>query len=333
MRASMTEGSETQMKLLKHIKTFFANPTSDRYRDKRAWYASELTKDARDIYWRATGEQGKQPDLLGSMRMGLGNAIEAYIVNDVIAKAHFFGLHVLGTQTTIGSSAPVNVDGRLDALLVEREGDTFGTPYVLEIKSKWGYGASLVAANHEPSTDHLAQLGYYLRDLSSKGVTSEGILLYVPFADKAFGDLVAVYCKYDSATDTVRAYGSQSVYEEEMREMDISLQIQPLLDRMKTIEGYIERKELPPAESQYKYALTPEFLDSVSDSQLRAAAKNERVLGDWAILYSDFKELHVKHQGGVFGYTQAELDILNRELAKRFPNGAASKALKLKAAG
>jgi hypothetical protein len=320
------------MKLMDKLREFLTQYEDARHRDRRAWYASEITKDARDLFWRRTGVPETNPgDIIGKLRMGGGKAIEKWLMYDVLGKMHFFGLHIVGSQTKIGGSEPVAIDGDLDGLLVEREGDEYGQPYVLEIKTKWGYGAKLFCDSRDPGEAYMSQMGYYLRDLSSKGVTNRGMFLFMPMGDSTFGDLILISCKYDAATDTVTAYESQSIHEEAPRPLDISFAMGPALQRLKELEGYIERNELPPADKQYKYPLTPELLDSLSDSNLRAAAKNEKVIGDWSISYSDYKYLHIKEQGGVSGYTQEELDLLNNELAKRFPQGAAAKAKKAKA--
>jgi hypothetical protein len=300
------------MKLIETLKNIILTHSEPRYRDRRSFYASELTKDARDLFWRLTGVPETNPsDLVSKIRMGLGSAIEGYIVQQLKAGS-LYGLKFLGTQIPIGGSEPVKVDGYLDGLVEDEQGNK----YVIEVKSKWGWGASFFMRDLDPGESYMAQMGYYLRDLSAKGVTNKGIFIFVPIGDDTFGDLVAIYCEYDSTTDTVRAYSSENT-QGETRPLNISLQLGPVLQKLKDTEGYVQRNELPPVDKQYKYPLTPDVLAAASDAAIKKAAANEKVLGDWEISYSSFKAMHMQLQGTAGGYSEDELALLNEELGKR----------------
>jgi hypothetical protein len=306
--------------LVERIRRFFAEYSKPRYRDRRGFYASGLLSDARDLYWEATKQKATNPtDYVGHLRMLIGKAIETELTNKVLANLHFFGLHMVGAgeQIPIGGSSPA-VDGYLDGLFVERQGDNFGKPWVLEIKVKNGYGANLFVKDMNPGDEYLAQLGYYLRDLNSKGVTDRGIFLFILNSDANMGEMVEIECNYDAASDEVRATKATFI-SGATHSINFSLKLTPVLERLQMIERCVKAGALPPVEKVYKHVLTPDYLASMSDNQLKVALKGEKVHGDWQVSYSKFKNLHVKEQGTVLGYTPQELTLLAEEYKRRVP--------------
>lgn len=293
-----------------------------RFRDRRGYYASSLGKDMRDLYWEATGEPETNPtDLVGSLRMNCGTWIEKGIVNDVLTKLHLFGMHLLSNpnkQTPIGGSDP-GIDGYLDGLLVERKGDEFSKkPWALEIKTKYGYGATLFKQSYEVSEDYCFQLGYYLRELHRKGVTNRGLFLFVLIGDNTLGEIVEILAKYEAETDEVVLWEANHIDGTSVA-LNQRVRLQPALDRLKALDGYVARRELPPVDKQHKYPLTAELLSEASDTVIRAMVKGEKVLGDWQIAYSRFKQKHLELQGA--GYTAEEMQQIHAEYSRRFPKG------------
>lgn len=317
--------------LVERIRKYFLDYKEPRYRDRRGWYISEVLKDMRDLYWRATGVKETNPtDLQGYLRMFMGKAVEEAITTNILSNLHWFGLHAYGgnKQIPVGSSGP-NVDGYLDGLLVERgkEGK-FSEPYVLEIKVKSGYGADLFKFNPDPGPDYMAQIGLYLRDLNAKKVTNQGLFLFVLLSDKSYGEMIEVECIYDEKIDTVTAHTARYLLSGDTKSINVRLELLPVIQRIRKVEAYIEKKELPPAQYVYKYPLTPEFLGSVSDKDLKAAVEGTKVLGDWQVKYSSFKDLHIQTQGGGLGYTDTELALLDAEYRARHPRSKASEKRK-----
>lgn len=321
--------------LVERIRRFFAEYKEPRFRDKRGWYASGLLSNARDLYWAATGEKETNPtDLTGNLRMLVGKAIERELTEKVLNNLHWFGLHAFGgsAQIPIGGSDPA-VDGYLDGLLVERSADgSFGKPWVLEVKVKTGFGADLFKAECNPGPEYLAQMGYYLRDLSAKGKTDRGIFLFVLVSDKSFGEMIEVECKYDQATETVTAYKATHIGGDE-KALNFSLEMKPVLARLRAVEQAVRSGVLPPSEHRYKHPLTPAFLASVSDAQLKKACDGQKVLGDWQIQYSRYKEKHLEAEGTQLGYSDAELRILCDEYKRRKPRSKVGANLALAATG
>lgn len=309
------------MRLVSKIKEFFSKYREPRYRDRRAWYASDLTKNMRDLYWGATGERETNPtDLKGEIRMLLGKIIEDGIDKYILSNLHFFGIHAFaGSQVTIGGSDP-HVDGKLDKMMVERIGDKFEKPWVLEIKTKYGKGADFFKNTMDPGTNYLAQLGYYLRDLNKKGVTNQGMFLFVLVSDMNFAEFVQILCRYDESKDEIIAYEAETMLDGRGTQViDYRLKLGPVIERLKVLEKHVAEKTLPPAEHKYKFPVTIELIDAQSDSTIRTVLDGAKVLGDWEISYSRYKNKHVELEKTQLGYTQAELKLFEEVYLARHP--------------
>lgn len=308
------------MNLIAKIVEFFEKYRQPRFRDKRgAFDASAIMANARDLYWKSTGEKETNPtDYTGNMRMRIGKWIENGLNQEILQNLHWFGVHAYGgEQTPIGGSDP-DINGYLDAILVQRVGDKFGKPVVMELKTKQGYGADLLCQSYDPGPSYLAQLGYYLKDLHEKGFTNEGMFIFILLSDSRYGEMVQIDCRYDEMTDEVIAYKARHVFGDE-RDIDFRLKLTPALQRLQLIKQQIESGELPSAEHFYKMPLTPNTLAGVSDAQLRKAIAGEKILGDWEIAYSRFKDKHIEMEGSAKEYTDEELAVLRSEYARRHP--------------
>lgn len=288
-----------------------------RFRDRRGHYASSAFADMRDQYWGMTGEKETNPtDFWGKMKMMVGSAVEAQLIKEYFSDMHFYGVHLLGTQVPVGASDPA-WDGALDVLIAYKGEDGKYKKYVIEIKTKSGYGANLLNDNPEASVEYLAQLGLYLKDLDKKGVTNEGCLLYTLLSDANFGRLVVIRCRYDSKTDEIVAFEAENM-DGTLTVLNQRLKIGDIEERWKKLEEYTKSKKLPPVDKIYKYPLTPEFIDSLSDTKMREAISGKKVFGDWQIAYSRYKDKHMELQKGP-GYTEQEVALLRKAYLVRHP--------------
>jgi hypothetical protein len=287
------------------------------YRDRRAHYASGNLACLRDQYWAWKKEPETNPtDFTGSMKMLVGNAIEQGLVTSILNKLHFVGWHIIGTQVPVGGSNP-NWDGYLD-LLMARKTDEGWSKFVVEIKTKSGYGADLFWQKPEPSNEYMTQIGLYLRDLTLKGVTSNGLFLYVLLSDNTFGQLVSIYCTYNKETDTVtashfeRSDGSSG-------ELNLSLDLAAALDRWRILDQHLSSNTIPGGEYRYKYELTPELLREIPDPKLKKIAEGSLILGDWQPVYSRYKNKQLLVDGIVPERTEEEKALARSEYRRRHP--------------
>lgn len=299
------------MNLIPVIQKHAEADRQQRFRDTRAFYASSALSCLRDQYWSAIGEPSTNPpDMLGKMKMMVGSAIEAGIVKEFFSDLHWYGVGLLGTQVPVGGSNP-NWDGYLDALVYDQKTKQ---KYVIELKTKSGFGADILHSGNsnmgiEPfvvSDEYLAQLGLYLKDLSEKGVTNEGCLMYVLLSDNHFGKLLQISCRYEEATKEIVAYRGACTDGVE-RELDQRLNIGKILDRWAKLQKLVAEKKCPPGEYKYKYQITRELLEKQSDATLRKMLQGQKVLGDWQVIYSRYFNKQLEVDGIERGYTTAEL--------------------------
>jgi hypothetical protein len=318
------------MNIPKLLIRFFEKFEKPRYRDRRAHYASSALSDLRDLYWELTGVPvTNPPDFKQSITMSIGNWVEQGLIKDVIGNLHFFGLHLAGTQIPVGGSNPA-WNGYLDALVCERIGDKMQQPVVVEIKTAHGYGADLLHRTLEVKEGYLAQLGLYLKDLHEKGITNEGVLLYVLLSDKSFGEVVTVRVRYDVGTNTAIAYEGQRL-DGTVQVLDQRLALSPILARFKKLSQYVEEKKEPAADYQYKRDLTPEFLAEQSDNALKQAANGEKILGDWQPRYSRYFNRILEVDKVKREYTPSEIALIRAEIERRKPIKAAEAKAKRQA--
>lgn len=247
----------------------------------------------------------------------LGNAIEDAIVKNWLSDLHWYGAHLLGTQVPVGGSDP-NWDGYLDALISEEQEDgTFKTK-VVEIKTAYGYGADLFSKSFEIKEDYMGQLGDYLKDMHNKGVTNEGMFLYLLMSDRSFGTLITIDCYYDPETNHIYATEAKSS-DGTKKTLSQSLDLGITEARRKKLEMHLQEKTVPEPEYQYKYPLTTELIDSLSDAKLRDMIRGNRVEGDWRVKYSDYKDKQLEVDGVSPGYTKDEIEILRAAYKRRHP--------------
>ncbi len=304
------------------IKKFVEIVTADsraRYRDRRAHYASSNLKCMRDQYWEWKKEPITNPsDFVGSMKMLVGSAVEDGITKNVLSKLSFLGHHVLGTQVPVGGSNP-DWDGYLDALMAKPTEDGNWEKYVVEIKTKSGYGANFFYDDPVPTDDYLVQLGLYLKDLSEKGVTNKGCLFYVLLSDKHFGTVVQINCVFEDNTLFVQ---DANYSDGKTKALNISYDMKKPLTRMLALNEYLRTNNTPDGEYDYKYDLTPEVLrdtKELSDARLKKIIAGQIVYGSWRPLYSRYKNKQLKLDGITPERTAEEKSLARAEYKRRHP--------------
>lgn len=287
------------------------------YRDRRAHYASGNLTCLRDQYWQWKKEPETNPtDFLGSMKMMVGNAVEDGIVKNLLSRLHFIGWHIIGTQVPVGGSNP-NWDGYLDVLMAKKT-EAGWDKFVVEIKSKSGFGADLFWQKPEPSPEYMTQLGLYLRDLHNKGVTDHGLFLYLLLSDSHFGEFVSVYSQYDPKTDSVICTHAERS-DGTTYSLDTSLCLTGALERWRVLDKHLANNTVPAGEYQYKYPLTSETLQEIPDAKLKKIAEGSLIFGDWQPMYSRFKDKQLALDGIVPERTEEERNLARAEYRKRHP--------------
>ena len=301
-----------------------------RFRDRRAFYASSALADMRDEYWRWTKEPETNPtDFLSKIRMLCGDGIETAIKQKWISKFHIFGLHLLADQVPVGGSDPIAWDGYCDWMLAKRDKDGKFTKFLVEVKTKWGFGAKLLWDNPRPKDieNYFLQLGLYLKDLHEKGKGCEGALFFVLISDDygndgvpIFGQLLQFDCRYDPSTEEVECYAiKKSTGEDELLAKPFRTSIKKVLKSWADLKKHIEKKELPQSQYQYKYPVTKAYLKGLSDYQIRRVLKGGVILGDWQPHYSAYKNKILELDEIDSEYTPDEMLMFEQEYKMRHP--------------
>jgi len=249
--------------------------------------------------------------------MFVGSSLEDGLMKVLRERLSYLGYHVRGGQIPVGGSNPA-WDGYLDGLIDVRVGETWTKPFVLEIKTKSGYGADLFYDTPQPDDSYMIQLGLYLKDLHEKGVTNEGCFLYLLLSDKHFGTMVCVSCHYDASTEEiisteyVNSDGTSGT-------LKGRTSIKSALERWTALDAYIEKKETPAGEYKYKEPLTREALASLSDSKLLKIMEGSLVYGHWRPKYSRYKNKQLEVDGVVPEVTSDEQGAARVEYHRRHP--------------
>jgi len=298
------------------------------YREKAGIFnATDCFKDNRDLYWTALGEpKTSTTDAQGYIKMGMGDAYEDWykqrILNNLALVSDFA---LIGGNVPISDTSPQAWNGYLDGLLVKKVKGQW-KKIVLEIKTKSGWGATLLHQKRDISREYLGQLGMYLRKMSKvDGGTNEGILAYALLSDNHFGDMVTFSCRYDQETNTITAYETSTLYEGKTLKINQKLDLTEVDKRWAYVKECIATKTLPDIDYHYKYDLTTDSVREISVNILDKVIKGEKIHGDWQITYSNYKDKHIELAGGFQGHSLAEKQICAREINRRLKSGKSTK--------
>ena len=304
--------------ILQAIQTMVVEPDRVNYRDRRAHYPSSNLSCLRDQYWQWKKEPETNPtDFVGSMKMLVGSAIEDGLVKSVLSRLHFVGVHMIATQVAVGGSNP-NWDGYLDALMAQKKEDGSWDKFVLEIKTKSGYGADLFWREPKPSNEYQTQLGLYLKDLHSKGVTDHGSFLYVLLSDAHFGQLVIINCSYDPKSDSIICHEAERSDGSNYK-LNTTFSLAGAIDRWKLLDKHLSTGIVPSGEYNYKYPLTAEVLREIPDAKLKKIVEGTLIYGDWQPVYSRYKNKQLLIDGIVPERTEEEKSLARAEYKRRHP--------------
>lgn len=302
--------------LISAMKNAVINSERISFRSKEAHYASGNLTCLRDQYWGMTGvPETNKTDAVGAMKMLIGNAVEKELISAVFYKMQQVGWNVLSTQTKVGEDSP-HWHGLLDIFMSRKVGDEL-VKFVVEIKTKSGYGADLFYAKPEPSPEYMTQIGLYLRRLSKENI-NYGLFVYVLLSDKHFGTIISVSCAYDKKTDTVcaseyeRSDGTSGI-------INVQLDLKKAVKRWEILDQHIKDKIVPNPEYTYKYELTTEKLQSLSDAMLKKIIDGAAIGGDWQPLYSRYKDLQLSTDKINQERSPEEKALCKAEYRKRHP--------------
>jgi hypothetical protein len=254
---------------------------------KKAFHASDVFKTNLDLYFAFTGEpKTNPPSWNDTLKWGAGVGVEAQM------------LKILKMNKVVKEDYDQKLHGRIE---IEREGikihgyidaiSTNGTP--IEIKSinnKNSYDISGYE-NGYPRESYVGQLSVYMDALN----VDRGYL-FVASVD----GLNYFWLECKRIKGRVFKCGNVKVDLDEEYKRWASLYNDHVL------------KKVPPDVNQYLYKYDVNTIDwrKVSKTDISKVRNGRKVLGDWQITWSPWKDRIVKLQGSTLGYTNEELQVI-----------------------
>lgn len=252
--------------------------------DDNKFHASDFGKPVLDIFYRITGvAKTNPPQWNDTLKWEAGKGVELGMLkllkyNGIVAED--YDQNDQGAFSVVREGVTVN--GHMDA--ISKQG------YPIEIKSINNKNAIDIMnyENQTPKENYVGQLAVYMDILGVDtgylfACTIDGLSTFW-FECRRIGDR-----RYQCGTVTVdldKEYKKWSKLQKE----------------------YID-KNVEPSPNQYQYKRDIDKIDwaKVSKGDISKARNGHKVLGDWQILYSPWKDLIIKRQGAELGYNAEEI--------------------------
>lgn len=265
---------------------------------KKNFAASDFGKSMIDLYFAFTGEPVTNPPKWSdTLKWGAGKGVEEQMLlilkmNGVVAKDY--------NQKPDGriehKYKTIQINGYIDALSVD------GTP--IEIKSINNANKNDIRKYESgtPRENYVGQLATYMEAKGQQRgflfVASIDGLSHFWFECTALGN-----GKYKCGTVVVDLYEQWDKWVELKKAVDVG---NPMID----LDSYI-------MEHRYKYPIENIDWNKVSVTDIGKARNGKKVIGDWEVTWSNWKNRIVELQGDVLGYTDQEMARIN-ELTKGY---------------
>lgn len=171
-----------------------------------------------------------------------------------------------------------------------------GSEAIVEIKTYYGQHNHVEVTAGRVRPSYLKQLAIYLYHFK----IPHGILLMI---NQGTGEMT----EFDLYQDP------ENPYHFACPDNEIEINLEETFKRWEKIyvENILPRVE-PAIEKIYKYDIRKLDWSKVSTSDISKARNGHKVLGDWEIKYSGYKDLIVERQGTTLGYTNEEIDYIRK---------------------
>lgn len=255
-------------------------------------HCSDFGKPALDLYFRATGEPITNPtQWYEKLKWGAGKGVELELVqvlkdSNIIPEEYDQDVHGVIEKEIDG----LKITGHMDGLTHD------GEP--IEIKSINNKNVFDIEKyrNGMPRENYVGQLSMYMHLLGK-----EKGHLFVATVD----GLERFYFECVHIGDGKYQCGKVVV--------DIPTEIK----RLRSVyDNHIVKKILPRVDEYlYKYDIDKIDWKTIPKNKITLARNNRAVIGDWEILYSNWKDRIVELQGQELGYNQEELEKIKKYTA------------------
>jgi|TARA_Y100000310_G_scaffold118355_1_gene117231 hypothetical protein len=259
---------------------------NEREREKTSFWPTESEANAFDIYHKWMGTPPTNP-ITGEKLMMFQSAklIEQAYVNMFADMGILLSSEENQTRIEIERNG-IPISGYMDAVL-----DYMGHDMVCEIKTFYGDWQERDLLAGKPRESYLKQLAVYM-DATD---TNEGLLFYI---NRGTGKPFQ-YLLQRSGT--------------KFKCNDIEFDIMDTYKRWADIYDYIQRGEEPPSDYIYKFPLEEIDWKTISRSDISKARNGHKVLGEWQVLYSPYKDLIVEREGTQLGYSPEEIALIKEK--------------------
>jgi CRISPR/Cas system-associated exonuclease Cas4 (RecB family) len=299
--------------LIEQIDQYIQDKIPRGYRDPRGFYVTHLGSCPRKVYnfWNKVTESNPS-DLMSHLNFWVGDGFESALKENAFSKMFLQGIHLLNYQCSVGASDP-RINGFADYLLGIEKDDKSVEPFVVELKTKYGWGSKKMLKEKTPNEEHIFQVGYYLKDLHDKGVTNQGCIFYLLMQDyQPTKSLVQFNCVYQPEDETVKVYEVHSTaFASES--MNLTVNLGEEINTLKQVEKDIEAGKKSRCKFQHKFPVTREMLGDQSDNAIKEAVTGNKLLGDWQCSFCSYKDHCAEEEGRALFYNDEELKLLMEE--------------------
>lgn len=259
----------------------------DGRRENDEFHASDMLKPNLDIYWSFTEEPKTNPPTWNeTLKWGAGLGVEAQILMIMKQCGWVADSYDQEEEDMMIKREGIKVSCHADAIHVD------GFPIEIKSVNNKNYYDIKNYREGNPRENYVAQLAVYMDALGK-----ERGYLFVATVDGLDYFLMPCF----KIGEGVYKCGNVEVniYDEYKR-------------FAKLYEENIKPKKLPDIwQYRYKYDLNDIDWRELPNSQISKARTNKRVIGDWQVQYSDWKDKIIELQGTTPGYTDEEIELIN----------------------
>lgn len=267
-------------------------------REKKSFHCSDYGKSALDLFFAFKGIGKTNPaEWYDQVKWGAGSGAELYMLRALqdpgFVKEDYDQDFDGRVEFTIDGGIPVT--GYMDAVMKNGEPVEIKT---INNKNAWDIKKY---EDNNPRENYVGQLSMYQHFLKQKIGH-----LFVCSVD----GLSRFW--FDNVMQSDGVYKCGNTVVDLNKEFERWSKIYKIAKEFKATDG-----ELVPQEFlwEYRYKLPVNEIDwtKISANAISKARNNKGVVGDWSVLYSDWKDLIVKLQGETLGYTEEELKIIKEK--------------------
>lgn len=260
------------------------NVKSNEKRDMTCFHAADCEKNVFDLYHSLIGTPPTNPPDIFSLNR--------FLQGELAEHAQYLLLDEMG-QVKHGGEKQYEIDEVWNGIRIIGHPDfILKDDTIVEVKSWWGYYNEQELKAGRPKTNYLKQLAVYMFFLKVK----EGALYMVPLEPSE---------KFQFPLTQI----SPGVF----KCGDIQFDITQEFFRWKRLweKNVLPRIE-PKSEYRYKTPLAEINWATVPKSTVTEVRMGRKVVGDWQVAYSNYKDLIVKQEGTTLGYSLEELALINK---------------------